>query len=42
MNITAEEKLMYEVKPPFEEVYCTVKSYIKAVLPKEKDRDYES
>ena len=28
-------------KPPFEEVYRTVKSYIKAVLPKEKSRDME-
>ncbi len=26
-------------KPPFDEVYHTVKSYIEAVLPKEKDRD---
>lgn len=28
-------------KPPFEEVYHSVKSYIKAVLPKEKKRDLE-
>lgn len=28
-------------KPPFEEVYHTVKSYIKEVLPKEKQKDYE-
>lgn len=28
-------------KPPFEEIYQTVKSYIKAVLPKEKYTDYE-
>ncbi|MGI6269080.1 MAG: nucleotidyl transferase AbiEii/AbiGii toxin family protein [Candidatus Howiella sp.] len=28
-------------KPPFDEVYCAVKSYIKAVLPKENRRDYE-
>lgn len=27
-------------KPPFEEVYSAVKSYIKDVLPKEKRRDY--
>ena len=29
-------------KPPFDEIYRAVKSYIKAVLPKEKHRDYES
>jgi hypothetical protein len=28
-------------KPPFEEVYRAVKSYLKDVLPKEKNRDYE-
>ena len=28
-------------KPPFEEVYRTVKAYIKEVLPKERIRDYE-
>lgn len=28
-------------KPPFDEIYRLVKSYIKAVLPKEKHRDYE-
>lgn len=28
-------------KPPFDEIYSAVKSYIKAVLPKEKHRDYE-
>ena len=28
-------------KPPFEEVYRAVKSYLKDVLPKEKRRDYE-
>ena len=28
-------------KPPFEEVYRAVKSYIRDVLPKEKHRDYE-
>lgn len=28
-------------KPPFDEIYPAVKSYIKAVLPKEKHRDYE-
>ena len=28
-------------KPPFDEVYRTVKSYIKDVLPREKERDYE-
>lgn len=28
-------------KPPFDEIYRAVKSYIKAVLPKEKHRDYE-
>lgn len=28
-------------KPPFEEVYRAVKTYIKAVLPKEKSRDME-
>lgn len=28
-------------KPPFEEVYRTVKTYIKEVLPREKSRDYE-
>lgn len=28
-------------KPPFDEVYRAVKSYIKDVLPKEKHRDYE-
>lgn len=27
-------------KPPFDEVYRTVKSYIKGVLPKEKQRDF--
>ena len=29
-------------KPPFDEIYRAVKSYIKAVLPKEKHRDYGS
>lgn len=28
-------------KPPFDEIYRVVKSYIEAVLPKEKYRDYE-
>lgn len=28
-------------KPPFEEIYRAVKSYIKAVLPREKCRDFE-
>lgn len=28
-------------KPPFDEVYLSVRSYIKAVLPKEKRREYE-
>lgn len=28
-------------KPPFDEIYRAVKSYIKAVLPKEKQRDHE-
>ena len=28
-------------KPSFEEIYCAVKSYIKAVLPREKRRDFE-
>ena len=28
-------------KPPFEDVYSTVKSYISGVLPREKDRDIE-
>ena len=28
-------------KPPFEEVYRTVKTYIKDVLPRERNRDYE-
>ncbi len=28
-------------KPPFEDVYRTVKTYIKDVLPKERNRDYE-
>ena len=28
-------------KPPFEEIYRAVKSYIKAVLPREKRRDFE-
>lgn len=28
-------------KPPFEEVYSTVKTYIKDVIPKERSRDYE-
>ena len=28
-------------KPPFDEIYCAVKSYIEAVLPKEKHRDYK-
>lgn len=28
-------------KPPFEEIYRAVKSYLKDVLPKEKHRDYE-
>lgn len=28
-------------KPPFEEIYRTVKTYIKDVLPKEQNRDYE-
>ncbi|MBQ7500658.1 MAG: nucleotidyl transferase AbiEii/AbiGii toxin family protein [Clostridia bacterium] len=28
-------------KPPFEEVYQTVKAYIKDVLPKNRSRDYE-
>lgn len=28
-------------KPPFDEIYRAVKSYIQAVLPKEKHRDYE-
>ena len=40
----AYEKFRFEggvYKPPFEEVYRTVKSYIKAVLPREKNRDFE-
>lgn len=40
----AYEKFRFEggvYKPPFEEVYRTVKSYIKAVLPKETNRDFE-
>ena len=28
-------------KPPFDEVYRSVKAYVKDILPKEKDRDYE-
>ncbi len=28
-------------KPPFEEVYRTVKAYIKDVLPRERNKDYE-
>ena len=28
-------------KPPFDEVYLSVKAYIKDILPREKDRDYE-
>ena len=28
-------------KPPFKEVYRTVRTYIKDVLPKERNRDYE-
>ncbi len=28
-------------KPPFNEVYRSVKAYVKDILPKEKDRDYE-
>ena len=28
-------------KPPFDEVYRTVKTYIKEVLPREKKRDLE-
>ena len=28
-------------KPPFEEVYRTVKTYIKDILPKERNIDYE-
>lgn len=28
-------------KPPFEEVYCAVKAYIKDILPKEKHQDLE-
>lgn len=38
------EKFRFEgdvYKPPFEEVYCTVKAYIKDVLPREKNRDME-
>lgn len=40
----AYEKFRFEGdvnKPPFDEVYHAVKSYIKAVLPKESRRDYE-
>ena len=36
------EKFRFEggvYKPPFEEVYRTVKAYIKDVLPREKSRD---
>ena len=38
------EKFRFEgdvYKPPFEEVYRTVKAYIKDVLPREKNRDME-
>ncbi len=28
-------------KPPFDEVYCSVKAYVKDILPKEKDREFE-
>lgn len=28
-------------KPPFNEIYCSVKLYIKDLLPNEKRRDYE-
>ena len=28
-------------KPPFEEVYRAVKKYIKDILPRERNRDYE-
>lgn len=28
-------------KPPFDEVYLSVKAYIKDILPKEKDREFE-
>lgn len=28
-------------KPPFDMVYDTVKSYLKAILPKERDRDFK-
>lgn len=40
----AYEKFRFEGevnKPPFDEVYRAVKSYIKDVLPKERRRDYE-
>ena len=40
----AYEKFRFEggvYKPPFEEVYRTVKSYIKTILPREKNRDFE-
>ena len=38
------EKFRFEgdvYKPPFEEVYRTVKTYIKDVLPRERNRDME-
>ena len=49
LHRTSELKHSYEKfrftgdvnKPPFEEVYRTVKSYIKDILPKEKNRDLE-
>ena len=28
-------------KPPFDEVYRSVKSYIKDVMPRERNKDYE-
>ena len=28
-------------KPPFDEVYLSVKAYVKDILPKEKDREFE-
>lgn len=40
----AYEKFRFEggvYKPPFEEVYRTVRSYIKTILPREKNRDFE-
>ncbi len=49
LHRTSELKHSYEKfrfsggvhKPPFDEVYTAVKSYIGAVLPEEKQRDYE-